>query len=194
MQSLNCLLRQLPVLKSQTHQRRCKGEPVFPALRLMVKSSKKITCEEDIQSFEKFNIPVKGKDVSKRSNYSPIITNILMKWLLENEEYPYPNRHDREALCKKTGLTRKQLRIWLINARKRKIKKTTKNPKINLKKSKSKNPKTRANRSSKHPHSTHLPDPTLSPTLSTSPPDLTQYCFCQSPLSSPLPSLRSIFF
>ena len=37
---------------------------------------------------------------------------------MENQNYPYPSEKDKVMLIKKTGLTRKQLRIWMINARK----------------------------------------------------------------------------
>lgn len=53
-----------------------------------------------------------------RSNYSPEVTKILMEWFENNLDNPYPCESDRIKMCRATGLTRKQLRVWLINARK----------------------------------------------------------------------------
>jgi len=50
--------------------------------------------------------------------YTAEVTKILMDWLTEHTHYPYPTEIDRISLCEKTGLTRKQLRVWLINSRK----------------------------------------------------------------------------
>ncbi|CAI2366765.1 unnamed protein product [Moneuplotes crassus] len=44
-----------------------------------------------------------------------------MEWLKENIAYPYPTNQQREHLCRATGLTRRQLRMWLIDARRRKV-------------------------------------------------------------------------
>mmetsp|Transcript_31949 Transcript_31949/g.36467 ORF Transcript_31949/g.36467 Transcript_31949/m.36467 type:complete len:208 (-) Transcript_31949:115-738(-) len=72
----------------------------------------------------------KRKRNANRSNYSQEITGVLMEWFEQNVENPYPNEVDRIRMCKATGLSRKQLRVWLINARKRKLEKTkTKNVK-----------------------------------------------------------------
>lgn len=59
----------------------------------------------------------KGRNAN-RSNYSPEVTKILMEWFEAHLENPYPNEADRIRMCRETGLTRKQLRVWLINARK----------------------------------------------------------------------------
>ena len=54
----------------------------------------------------------------ERYNYSPVVTRILWDWFDKHLSYPYPNEEERIELCKQTRLTRKQLRIWFINARK----------------------------------------------------------------------------
>ena len=54
----------------------------------------------------------------ERFNYSPIVTRILWDWFDKHLSYPYPDEDERIELCKQTRLTRKQLRIWFINARK----------------------------------------------------------------------------
>lgn len=46
------------------------------------------------------------------------MTHILNEWLEEHIHYPYPAEDERIELCRSTGLTRKQIRVWFINARK----------------------------------------------------------------------------
>jgi hypothetical protein len=60
----------------------------------------------------------KKKSYSRKHYYSSEVTKILMNWLKDHIYYPYPTEEERIQLCKKTELTRKQLRVWLINARK----------------------------------------------------------------------------
>eukprot|EP00345_Euplotes_harpa_P015206 CAMPEP_0168355990 /NCGR_PEP_ID=MMETSP0213-20121227/24892_1 /TAXON_ID=151035 /ORGANISM="Euplotes harpa, Strain FSP1.4" /LENGTH=161 /DNA_ID=CAMNT_0008368331 /DNA_START=685 /DNA_END=1166 /DNA_ORIENTATION=+ len=64
-----------------------------------------------------------GGKAATRSNYSSAVTNLLMEWLKNHLNNPYPSEEDRIRLCEETGLTRKQLRIWLIDARRRKLEK-----------------------------------------------------------------------
>mmetsp|Transcript_35072 Transcript_35072/g.34746 ORF Transcript_35072/g.34746 Transcript_35072/m.34746 type:complete len:197 (+) Transcript_35072:186-776(+) len=68
---------------------------------------------------------------ASRSNYSSTVTQILQTWFEAHIDYPYPTEQERIELCEKTGLTRKKLRVWLINSRKRKTDKIIKkmNPK-----------------------------------------------------------------
>lgn len=58
------------------------------------------------------------KKSSAKNCYSKNVTKILMEWLKKHLDYPYPTEEERIDLCEETGLTRKQLRIWLINTRK----------------------------------------------------------------------------
>ena len=60
----------------------------------------------------------KKKSYARKHYYSPEVTEILMNWLRDHIYYPYPTEEERIQLCEKTGLTRKQLRVWLINTRK----------------------------------------------------------------------------
>ncbi|KAI8615826.1 homeobox KN domain-containing protein, partial [Chytriomyces sp. MP71] len=56
----------------------------------------------------------------KRLNYPPEVRAILLKWLGQNREYPYPTDADKNDLASKTGLTLQQVNNWFINARRRK--------------------------------------------------------------------------
>jgi hypothetical protein len=55
---------------------------------------------------------------ASRSNYSSVVTKILEKWFESHIDNPYPTEEERVQICKKTNLSRKQLRVWLINSRK----------------------------------------------------------------------------
>jgi len=49
--------------------------------------------------------------------FPPKINNILMSWLAENFESPYPDENEKLRLCKETELSKKQLMSWLTDAR-----------------------------------------------------------------------------
>lgn len=57
----------------------------------------------------------------KRQNLPRQTTLILLSWLSEHLERPYPNSREKYDLLLKTGLTIQQLDNWFINARRRKI-------------------------------------------------------------------------
>lgn len=60
-----------------------------------------------------------SQKASRTNNmYPQEVTKILYDWLNDHMYYPYPTEAERLELCEQTGLSRKQLRIWLINARK----------------------------------------------------------------------------
>eukprot|EP00345_Euplotes_harpa_P013967 CAMPEP_0168340776 /NCGR_PEP_ID=MMETSP0213-20121227/14271_1 /TAXON_ID=151035 /ORGANISM="Euplotes harpa, Strain FSP1.4" /LENGTH=302 /DNA_ID=CAMNT_0008347089 /DNA_START=1 /DNA_END=909 /DNA_ORIENTATION=+ len=60
-----------------------------------------------------------GNPKHKRANYSKEVTGLLNGWLKNHMHYPYPGEEERQELCRATGLTRKQLRVWFINSRKK---------------------------------------------------------------------------
>jgi len=47
------------------------------------------------------------------------VYSVLHEWWAENIENPYPDREERDRLCRATGLTHKQLVDWFANRRKR---------------------------------------------------------------------------
>jgi len=55
----------------------------------------------------------------KRSGkiFSPEVKDILLNWIKEHQANPYPTRKERAQLVEKTGLTRKQMRNWMSDAR-----------------------------------------------------------------------------
>lgn len=55
--------------------------------------------------------------IAMNNSYPPEVTKTLMRWLKDNMFYPYPTEDERIILCEKTGLSRKQLRGWLTDAR-----------------------------------------------------------------------------
>lgn len=58
----------------------------------------------------------------RRQNLPKVTTDILMDWLIQNLERPYPNSHEKQELAARTGLSAQQLDNWFINARRRKLK------------------------------------------------------------------------
>lgn len=60
--------------------------------------------------------------VRTRNNLPKGTTQILLKWLNEHLNHPYPNSFEKTQLIISTGLNQQQLSNWFINARRRKIK------------------------------------------------------------------------
>lgn len=56
-----------------------------------------------------------------RNNLPKETTYILLKWLEEHLNHPYPNSFEKTQLMFSTGLNQQQLSNWFINARRRKI-------------------------------------------------------------------------
>lgn len=57
-----------------------------------------------------------------RNNLPKETTYILLKWLNDHLNHPYPNSFEKTQLMMLTGLNQQQLSNWFINARRRKIK------------------------------------------------------------------------
>lgn len=57
-----------------------------------------------------------------RNNLPKETTYILLKWLNQHLNHPYPNSFEKNQLMLSTGLNQQQLSNWFINARRRKIK------------------------------------------------------------------------
>lgn len=66
-----------------------------------------------------------------RSNLPKETTFILLKWLNEHLNHPYPNSFEKNQLMLSTGLNQQQLSNWFINARRRKIKLLKEQTRIN---------------------------------------------------------------
>ncbi|KAJ3091519.1 hypothetical protein HK102_000266 [Quaeritorhiza haematococci] len=58
-----------------------------------------------------------------RPNYPEHVTNLLKKWLFDNQAEPYPSEQTKLRLCEQTGLNLTQMNNWFINARRRILKK-----------------------------------------------------------------------
>eukprot|EP01096_Ripella_sp_DP13-Kostka_P001231 TRINITY_DN1148_c2_g1_i5.p1 TRINITY_DN1148_c2_g1~~TRINITY_DN1148_c2_g1_i5.p1 ORF type:complete len:589 (-),score=265.99 TRINITY_DN1148_c2_g1_i5:5-1771(-) len=54
-----------------------------------------------------------------RSNFPKEIISILKKWLATHWDNPYPSSEDKRILMAQTGLDKKQIINWFINARRR---------------------------------------------------------------------------
>lgn len=56
--------------------------------------------------------------------FSKFQTDILTKWVIENCQDPRPSDEDEEELSRETGLTKRQVKTWVANVRKRNLKAT----------------------------------------------------------------------
>ena len=45
--------------------------------------------------------------------------NVMIEWLREHQENPYPNDDEKESLIESTKLTINQINYWFTNARRR---------------------------------------------------------------------------
>lgn len=74
-----------------------------------------------------------GSDKRKvRNNLPKETTYILLKWLNDHLNHPYPNSFEKNQLMLSTGLNQQQLSNWFINARRRKIKVLKEQQRLNV--------------------------------------------------------------
>lgn len=66
-----------------------------------------------------------------RNNLPKETTHILLNWLNDHLNHPYPNSFEKNQLMMSTGLNHQQLLNWFINARRRKIKLLKEQRKLN---------------------------------------------------------------
>ncbi|CAN3372652.1 hypothetical protein DIRU0_C06282 [Diutina rugosa] len=67
-----------------------------------------------------------------RNNLPKETTYILLKWLNDHLNHPYPNSFEKNQLMMSTGLNQQQLSNWFINARRRKIKSMKEQKRLNV--------------------------------------------------------------
>ncbi|ODQ64106.1 hypothetical protein NADFUDRAFT_84113 [Nadsonia fulvescens var. elongata DSM 6958] len=60
-----------------------------------------------------------GKMIKKRKNLPKLSTNVLLTWLIDHTDRPYPSEYEKNILVQHTGLTLNQVSNWFINARRR---------------------------------------------------------------------------
>jgi hypothetical protein len=70
----------------------------------------------EVLANEKPGLQVASK---RRPNHSAQVRKILLAWLEEHKQHPFPTVKEKEILMEKTGLDLKQLDNWFINARRR---------------------------------------------------------------------------
>ncbi|ODV82290.1 uncharacterized protein CANTADRAFT_24864 [Suhomyces tanzawaensis NRRL Y-17324] len=73
-----------------------------------------------------------GSKRKTRNNLPKETTYILLKWLNDHLNHPYPNSFEKNQLMISTGLNQQQLSNWFINARRRKIKSLKEQRRLNL--------------------------------------------------------------
>lgn len=91
-----------------------------------------IACVKDTKSNRKEAAPKKrgrAKNEAIAIKYSKWQTDILMKWMIEHKDQPFPDQEAIHELMISTGLTQSQVVNWTTNVRKRNRKATCENGK-----------------------------------------------------------------
>jgi hypothetical protein len=102
-------------------------------LYLLVGESRPIVQEEFLQRMNKIRLKLVGvrdrydsilhsiifsySTASKDSSFPRKAQIMLLDWLQEHKNHPYPTKQQKQDLCKKAGITLHQLNQWFTNAR-----------------------------------------------------------------------------
>ena len=60
-----------------------------------------------------------GGKKRKRSNFSKKDKELLIEWLQNHSDYPYPTDEEKDELLETVSMTKDQLETWFVNNRKR---------------------------------------------------------------------------
>lgn len=73
---------------------------------------------------EKPKLPYDDKKIMRRKphKFPCIVSKILLDWLDNNKQYPYPSVEEKQRLIKLTNLSEVQINYWFSNARRRRAK------------------------------------------------------------------------
>ncbi|KAJ3200424.1 hypothetical protein HK099_002688, partial [Clydaea vesicula] len=71
-----------------------------------------------------------SKKKKNRPNFSEETVGILLEWLFEHKENPYPDLAQKQHLCEKAGIAMVSLNNWFVNARRRYIQNGNESKKI----------------------------------------------------------------
>jgi hypothetical protein len=94
---------------AEYHGERSKAEPL-------------VTNFVDPRLLSSVNSPLTGKKKPKpRSNFTAHQRQLLEQFFYDHWEHPYADRRDLEALERATNLSKKQIRVFMTNARMRKF-------------------------------------------------------------------------
>jgi hypothetical protein len=67
------------------------------------------------------------REIKSRKRFPLPVKDILIQWLKSHSHHPYPSREEYENLAIRTGLTKGQLSVWLVNNRARILHRSEKN-------------------------------------------------------------------
>lgn len=124
-----------------THNLDDSTEEINNAAKIIVimssagESSVPVYCTRDVSdlvppTFNRptFNRPTFNRPTFKSSKgmYRSDISEALLKWLDANRDCPYPTEGEKLSLSNDTGLDLVQINNWMSNARRRKLKLSTK--------------------------------------------------------------------
>lgn len=60
-----------------------------------------------------------GADNDHHNVIRSVPTNLLKEWFTAHRDYPYPTEKQKTVLVECTGMSRRQISMWFINARRR---------------------------------------------------------------------------
>jgi hypothetical protein len=110
-----------------------QGHGVATTSSAMVTTVPTVTASNDSTTTNKTKAAPKKKGNKKKDaiavKYSKRQTDILMNWMIENKEQPFPNQDEIKKLMHGTGLSHSQVVNWTTNVRKRNRKATCRNGK-----------------------------------------------------------------
>lgn len=96
-------------------------KPSTPASPTSIEKSNRMTPDRVSETVHGPSPPSPVVRSRTRNNLPKETTYILLKWLEEHLNHPYPNSFEKTQLMFSTGLNQQQLSNWFINARRRKI-------------------------------------------------------------------------
>ncbi|GMM36427.1 hypothetical protein DASC09_037520 [Saccharomycopsis crataegensis] len=96
-------------------------DPTIPNQYSYPRSISATTSPSSVSSYSA-NYMSDSSKRKRRQNLPKTTTDVLLNWLKQNLDRPYPNSQEKNELVAQTGLTFQQLDNWFINARRRKVK------------------------------------------------------------------------
>ncbi|EFC36711.1 predicted protein [Naegleria gruberi] len=81
--------------------------------RIISSDTSSTMCDQDDYS------TASGSKKRKRSNFSKKDKELLIEWLQNHSDYPYPSDEEKDELLERVSMTKDQLETWFVNNRKR---------------------------------------------------------------------------
>jgi hypothetical protein len=131
---LQAVARLQSKLLSQPHHKHTIPRGMYPITDCILDDSI-TTLQNELEALDQETVPPKTTSGGKKTTgsnkkeaiaikFSKWQTDILMKWMIEHIDQPFPSQADLHFLMQQTGLTQTQVVNWTTNVRKRNRKAT----------------------------------------------------------------------